>query len=39
MEGEGGMSWECRIDIYTLLCVKQLASGTLLYITGRSVMT
>ena len=21
-EGEGGMNWEIRIDIYTLLCVK-----------------
>ena len=21
-EGEGGMNWEIRIDIYTLLCIK-----------------
>ena len=21
-KGEGGMSWEVRIDIYTLLCIK-----------------
>ena len=23
-EGEGGMNWEMRIDIYTLPCVKQI---------------
>ena len=33
-EGEGGMSWESRIDIDTLPCVKQLASGRLLHSTG-----
>ena len=25
-EGQGGMNWEIRIDIYTLPCVKQIAS-------------
>ena len=30
------MNWEIRIDIYTLPCVKQTASGTLLYSTGSS---
>ena len=29
-EGEGGMNWEIGIDIYTLPCVKQIASGNLL---------
>ena len=29
--GEDGTNWEIRIDIYTLLCVKQIASGKLLY--------
>ena len=36
MEGEGGTSWEIRIDMYTLLCMKQIASGKLLYVTGSS---
>ena len=35
-EGEGGTNWEIRIDIYTLPCVKQIASGNLLYSTGSS---
>ena len=26
-EGEGGMNWEIRIDIYTVPYVKQVASG------------
>ena len=34
--GEGGTNWEMRIDIYTLPCVKQTASGKLLYSTGSS---
>ena len=34
--GEGGMNWEIRFDINTLLCVKQIASGNLLYSTGSS---
>ena len=29
-EGEGGTNWEIRIDIYTLPCVKQMASGNML---------
>ena len=29
-EGQGGISWEIRIDIYTLPCVKYIASGKLL---------
>ena len=29
-EGEGGTNWEIRIDIYTLPCVKQIASRNLL---------
>ena len=32
----GGMNWEIRIDIYTLPCVKSLASGNMLYSTGSS---
>ena len=34
--GEGGTNWEIRSDINTLLCVKQIASGNLLYSTGTS---
>ena len=33
---EGGMNWEIRFDINTLPCVKQIASGNLLYSTGSS---
>ena len=37
------MNWEIGIDVYALLCVKQIASGNLLYSAGssaqRSVMT
>ena len=29
--GEGGMNWEIMIDIYTLSCVKLIASGNLLH--------
>ena len=25
-EGEGGTNWESSIDIYTLLCVKQIVA-------------
>ena len=32
----GGMNWVIGIDIYTLPCVKQIASGKLLYSTGNS---
>ena len=31
------MNWEIGTDIYTLPCVKQIASGNLLYSTGSSV--
>ena len=31
----GGTDWEIRIDIYTLLCVKKIASRNLLCKTGR----
>ena len=34
-EGQGGMNWEIRIDIYTLSCVKQIVSGQPLSNTGR----
>ena len=30
-EGEDGVGWESSIGIYTLPCVKQTASGKLLY--------
>ena len=33
-EGDGGMNWKSVIDIYTLPCVKQIASGNLLYTQG-----
>ena len=36
-EGEGGTNQEIRIDIYTLSCIKQIASGKWLYSTGSSV--
>ena len=36
-EKGGGMNWEIGIDIYTLPCVKQIASGNLLYSTESSV--
>ena len=35
-EGEGGMNWEIRFNINTLPCVKQIASGNLLYSSGSS---
>ena len=38
LEGEGGTSWEIRIDIYTLPWVKQTASGKLLNSTGSSAL-
>ena len=34
VDTEGGMNWEIRIDICKLPCVKQIASGNLLYSTG-----
>ena len=27
----GGMNWEIGIDIYTLICIKQLSNENLLY--------
>ena len=32
----GGMNWEIGIDIYTLLCIKQITNENLLYRTGNS---
>ena len=32
----GGMNWEIRIDIYTLLCIKQMTNENLLCSTGNS---
>ena len=37
-DGEGGMSWEIRFDINILPCVKQTATGNLLYSTGSSFL-
>ena len=33
-EGEGGMIWENSIETYTLLCVKQISSASLMYEAG-----
>ena len=30
------MNWEIGIDIYTLLCIKQITKENLLYSTGNS---
>ena len=39
MRGKGdGKNWENGIDIYTLLCIKQMASGKLLYSKEFSVV-
>ena len=35
-EGEGGTNWENNTHIYTLPCVKQIASRKLLYSTESS---
>ena len=35
-ERRGGMNWEIGIDVYTLLCVKQMTNENLLYSTGNS---
>ena len=32
------MNWEIGIDIYTLLCIKQITNKDLLYSTGNSVL-
>ena len=29
--GDGGMNWEIGIDIYTLICIKQITNENLLY--------
>ena len=29
--GGGGMNWETGIDMYTLICVKQITNKNLLY--------
>ena len=29
--GGGGMNWEIEIDIYTLICIKQITNKNLLY--------
>ena len=29
--GGGGMNWEIGIDIYTLICIKEITSENLLY--------
>ena len=34
---EGGMNWEIKIDVYILLCIKQITSENLLYNIGNSV--
>ena len=33
---DGGMNWEFGIDIYTLLCIKWITNGNLLYSTGNA---
>ena len=33
----GGIDWEIGIDIYTLLCVKQVTNKDLLYSTGNTL--
>ena len=35
-KGEGGLNWEMGTDRYTLLCIKQITSESLLYSTGNS---
>ena len=30
-EGGGGMNWEIGIDMYTLICIKQITNKNLLY--------
>ena len=32
----GGINWETGIDIYILLCIKQITDKDLLYSTGNS---
>ena len=35
-KGGGGINWEIGIDIYTLLCIKQITNKDLLYSTKKS---
>ena len=35
-EGEGGANWESNTEAYTIPCVKEIATGKLLYNTGTS---
>ena len=35
-ESQGEINWEIRIDIYTLLYIKQITNKDLLYSTGNS---
>ena len=35
--GVGGMNWEIKTDVCALPCIKQIASGNLLYRTRSSV--
>ena len=35
-KGWGGMNWEIGIDIYALICIKQITNENLLYSTGNS---
>ena len=37
-KGEDGTNWESDIDMYTIPCVKQIASGKLLYSPGSSAL-
>ena len=37
--GEGGTNWESGIDIYAPPCVKQTASGNLLYTAQRAQLS
>ena len=34
--GCGGMNWEIGIDMYTLICIKQITNENPLYSTGNS---
>ena len=34
--GRGGINWKIGIDIYILLCIKQITNENLLYNTGNS---
>ena len=35
-EREGGMNWEIRFDMYTLMCIKLMTNKNLLYKIGRA---